>query len=98
MLSVAGGKLTTYRTIALDALERLRGPLGLRRIDRSPFPLPADGAARSFPVELDPEVEAHLRHLYGSRYSSSSTPWRIRRCSSGSIPRDRTSSRRRRSR
>ena len=68
MLSVAGGKLTTYRRIALDALERVRGPLGLRRVDRRPFPLPgARGDAPRFPVEVDPEVEAHLRHLYGSR-------------------------------
>ena len=68
MLSVAGGKLTTYRKIALDALERVRGPLGLRRVDRRPFPLPgARGDAPPFAVEVDPEVEAHLRHLYGSR-------------------------------
>ena len=71
MLSVAGGKLTTYRKIALDALERVRGPLGLRRVDRRPFPLPgARGDAPRFPVEVDPEVEAHLRHLYGSRAAS----------------------------
>jgi glycerol-3-phosphate dehydrogenase len=68
MLSVAGGKLTTYRRIALDALARVRGPLGLSRIDRRPFALPgARGAAPAFDAELDPDVEAHLRHLYGSR-------------------------------
>ena len=68
MLSVAGGKLTTYRKIALDALERVHEPLGLRRVDRRPFPLPgARGAAPKLPVEVDPDVEAHLRHLYGSR-------------------------------
>ena len=68
MLSVAGGKLTTYRKIALDALERVRGELGLRRVDRRPFPLPgARGPAAAFPVEVDPEVDAHLRHLYGGR-------------------------------
>ena len=68
MLSVAGGKLTTYRKIALDALERVAGPLGLRHVDRRPFPLPgARGGAPAFPIELDPDVEAHLRHLYGSR-------------------------------
>jgi len=68
MLSVAGGKLTTYRKIALDALDRVRGELGLRRLDRRPFPLPgAAGRAAALPVELDPEVGAHLRHLYGSR-------------------------------
>ncbi len=68
MLSVAGGKLTTYRRIALDALERVREPLGLRRVDRRPFLVPgARGAAPGFPVEVDPPIEAHLRHLYGSR-------------------------------
>jgi glycerol-3-phosphate dehydrogenase len=68
MLSVAGGKLTTYRKIALDALERVHERLGLRRVDRRPFPLPgARGAAPELPVEIDPDVEAHLRHLYGSR-------------------------------
>ena len=36
MLSVAGGKLTTYRRIALDALEQL----GVRNLDRRPRPLP----------------------------------------------------------
>ena len=68
MLSVAGGKLTTYRKIALDALERVRGPLGLRRLDRRPFLLPgATGPAPPLPGKLDPEVAEHLRHLYGSR-------------------------------
>jgi glycerol-3-phosphate dehydrogenase len=68
MLSVAGGKLTTYRRIALDALERVRAPLGLRRVDRRPFPLPgARGTAPELPVVLPHDVEAHLRHLYGSR-------------------------------
>jgi glycerol-3-phosphate dehydrogenase len=68
MLSVAGGKLTTYRRIALDALERVRVPLGLARIDRHPFLLPgARGDAPRLLVEVDPDVEAHLRQLYGSR-------------------------------
>jgi glycerol-3-phosphate dehydrogenase len=68
MLSVAGGKLTTYRKIALDALEHVRGPLGLRHVDRRPFPLPgARGRTSALPVAVDPDVEAHLRHLYGSR-------------------------------
>jgi glycerol-3-phosphate dehydrogenase len=68
MLSVAGGKLTTYRKIALDALERVRGPLGLRRLERRPFPLPgAVGGEPELPAALDPEVASNLRHLYGSR-------------------------------
>jgi len=65
MLSVAGGKLTTYRRIALDALEQL----GVRNLDRTPRPLPgAVGLAKvDWPVELDPRTRSHLLHLYGSR-------------------------------
>jgi glycerol-3-phosphate dehydrogenase len=68
MLSVAGGKLTTYRRIALDALAHLRGDLGLHRLDRRPRPLPgALGLDRvAFPDELEPATRSHLLHLYGS--------------------------------
>jgi glycerol-3-phosphate dehydrogenase len=64
MLSVAGGKLTTYRRIALDALEQL----GVRNLDRRPRPLPgAVGLAHvAWPVELEPPVRRHLLRLYGS--------------------------------
>jgi glycerol-3-phosphate dehydrogenase len=64
MVSVAGGKLTTYRRIALDALERA----GVRGLSRRARPLPgAFGLERiSWPVELDPATRAHLLHLYGS--------------------------------
>ena len=64
MLSVAGGKLTTYRRIALDALEQL----GVRNLDRKPRPLPgATGLSKvDWPVELDPATRTHLLHLYGS--------------------------------
>jgi len=73
MLSVAGGKLTTYRRIAHAALSILRAELGLRRLDRRPVPLP--GAAHSNEAarrlaggwpDLEPAVCAHLVHLYGS--------------------------------
>ena len=52
MLSVAGGKLTTYRRIALDALEQL----GVRNLDRAPRPLPgATGLAQiPWPVDARP--------------------------------------------
>jgi glycerol-3-phosphate dehydrogenase len=64
MVSVAGGKLTTYRRIALEAL----GHAGVRRLPRRPRPLP--GAERldrvAWPVELDSATRAHLLHLYGS--------------------------------
>jgi glycerol-3-phosphate dehydrogenase len=73
MLSVAGGKLTTYRRIALAALGALRADLGLHRLDRTPSPLPgaadpdavADSLARRWP-ELERGISAHLAHLYGS--------------------------------
>jgi glycerol-3-phosphate dehydrogenase len=68
LLTVAGGKLTTYRRIALDTLERLRADLGLRRIDRQPWPLPgAAGLDRvRLPVEVSPTLRTHLLGLYGS--------------------------------
>jgi glycerol-3-phosphate dehydrogenase len=68
LLTVAGGKLTTYRRIALDTLERLRADLGLHRIDRRPWPLPgAAGLDRvSLPIEVSPKLRAHLLGLYGS--------------------------------
>jgi glycerol-3-phosphate dehydrogenase len=64
MLSVAGGKLTTYRRIALDALEQL----GVRNLDRRPRPLPgATGLSTiAWPLELDVPTRTHLLHLYGS--------------------------------
>jgi glycerol-3-phosphate dehydrogenase len=63
MLSVAGGKLTTYRRIALDALAQL----GVH-VDRRPRPLPgAAGLAHvAWPLELEPQLRSHLLHLYGS--------------------------------
>ena len=68
MLTVAGGKLTTYRRIALDAVERIGAELGIRRIDPRPRPLPgAVGFDRvSFPDELDARTRSHLLNLYGS--------------------------------
>jgi glycerol-3-phosphate dehydrogenase len=68
LLTVAGGKLTTYRRIALDALERLSADLGLHRVDREPWPLPgAAGLERvTLPVEVGPALRAHLLGLYGS--------------------------------
>jgi glycerol-3-phosphate dehydrogenase len=64
MVSVAGGKLTTYRRIALDALQHL----GVRGLSKTPRPLPgATGLERiDWPVELDARTRTHLLHLYGS--------------------------------
>ena len=73
MLSIAGGKLTTYRRIALSALAALRHELDLRKVDAAPVPLPGAAdpghvAARLASVSpaLDPRVRAHLARLYGS--------------------------------
>ena len=64
MVSVAGGKLTTYRQIALDAL----GHVGVRGITQHPRPLPgAVGLDRiHWPVEVDVSTRRHLLHLYGT--------------------------------
>ena len=68
MLTVAGGKLTTYRRIALEALDHVRADLGLHRLDRRPQPLPGAVGLDSvaFPESLDPATRSHLLHLYGS--------------------------------
>jgi glycerol-3-phosphate dehydrogenase len=73
MVSVAGGKLTTYRRIALAVLHQLRAELDLHRIDRRPRALPgaadpevaADALRRRHP-ELDPQLASHLAGTYGS--------------------------------
>ena len=64
MVSVAGGKLTTYRRIALDALDHV----GVRGLSSQPRPLPgATGLDRiAWPQGLDPAARRHLLHLYGS--------------------------------
>jgi len=64
MVSVAGGKLTTYRRIALDTLAFL----GVRGLSQRPRPLPgATGLDRvEWPASLDERTRSHLLHLYGS--------------------------------
>jgi glycerol-3-phosphate dehydrogenase len=64
MVSVAGGKLTTYRRIALDALDHV----GVRGLSRRPRPLPgARGLQRiEWPDGVDTPTRNHLLHLYGS--------------------------------
>ena len=64
LVSVAGGKLTTYRRIALDALDQI----GVRGLSRRARPLPgATGLERiAWPDDLDITSRNHLLHLYGS--------------------------------
>jgi glycerol-3-phosphate dehydrogenase len=72
LLSVAGGKLTTFRRIALEALERLRGELPLARLEHAPVPLPgaadpADVVARLLREHpgLEPASAQHLARFHG---------------------------------
>ena len=69
LISIAGGKYTTFRRIALGALERA----GVRSLDRSPVPLP--GAADPADVmtrlrlahdDLSEESIQHLARFHGS--------------------------------
>jgi glycerol-3-phosphate dehydrogenase len=66
MLSVAGGKLTTHRLIAVDVLRRLPA-LGLGSIRPSNDPLPGaePPSLAGLLAELDPDIACHLVHLYG---------------------------------
>ena len=74
MLTVAGGKLTTYRRIALDALGRLSPDARARpasTVGRCRFrarPMRATSPRASSPAgSSSRSVAAHLAHFYGSR-------------------------------
>jgi glycerol-3-phosphate dehydrogenase len=65
MVSIAGGKLTTHRRIALEALKRLPDPrLSNLQLDDTPLP-----GARAVPEpserDVDPGVVEHLAAAYG---------------------------------
>jgi glycerol-3-phosphate dehydrogenase len=62
MVSVAGGKLTTHRRIAVGVLRRLER---FRRIGVSSDPLPGAGPLPARPAEIEPSTWRHLAHLYG---------------------------------
>jgi glycerol-3-phosphate dehydrogenase len=63
MVSVAGGKLTTHRRIALRVLQHLDA---FRRVRLSSDPLPGAGPLPPRPAEVEPAVWEHLVHLYGA--------------------------------
>lgn len=67
MISVGGGKLTTHRLIALDALRRLPAGLRPRRLRPSLDPLPGFSPpdARALHTRLDVATAKHLTELYG---------------------------------
>ena len=66
MVSIAGGKLTAHRRIALEALQRLPDPrlTALRLVD---VPLPQASPALAEVVDRDtnPDVVTHLTRIYG---------------------------------
>jgi len=64
MVSVAGGKLTTHRRIALAVLRRLDA---FARATISPDPLPGAGPLPQRPDDVEPETWDHLTHLYGDQ-------------------------------
>jgi len=65
MVSVAGGKLTTHRRIAMDVLHRLSDERAQRHrlID---MPLPGAGPAPSRPADVEADVWDHLVRHYGT--------------------------------
>ena len=68
MVSIAGGKLTTHRLIAMDALRRLPAEVRPRRRPPRDEPLGARCSARTesfLRASLDPETATHLIRLYG---------------------------------
>jgi glycerol-3-phosphate dehydrogenase len=70
MVSVAGGKLTTHRRIALDALRHLPDRVRPRRLYLSDEPLPGVSPVRDLDAGLDGSTLDHLLHLYGSETSA----------------------------
>src|SRR3712207_4668502 len=68
MVSVAGGKLTTHRRIALDALRHLPDTVRPARLRLCDAPLP--GASRvlasTLPLRLDGATVDRLSDLYGT--------------------------------
>ncbi len=66
MVSVAGGKLTTHRRIALQVLNRLPPTLLPHPVQLEDTPLPGAASLPARPEIVDPELYRHLAHLYGS--------------------------------
>ena len=67
MVSVAGGKLTTHRRIALDALRHLPDTVRPRRPRLGDAPLPGAATAPAYDLtsRCDGATLDHLLHLYG---------------------------------
>ena len=66
MVSVAGGKLTTHRRIALQVLNKLPSAVLPHPVKLDNTPLPGSAALPPRPPGIDPQIYQHLAHLYGS--------------------------------
>ena len=73
MISIAGGKLTTWRRIGLQAAAMACRALGVPGPDRRPLPLPSAVAPEAAVAELrarfagvEPATVAHLVHYHGA--------------------------------
>jgi glycerol-3-phosphate dehydrogenase len=66
MVSIAGGKLTTHRRIALDVLHRLHEPKlsALRLVDKQ-LPQAGRGHVELIDGRFDPDVVRHVTGIYG---------------------------------
>jgi glycerol-3-phosphate dehydrogenase len=66
MVSIAGGKLTTHRRIALEALHRLPDPrlTSLPLVD-TPLPQASPALLEEAERDADPDVVTHLTQIYG---------------------------------
>jgi len=66
MVSIAGGKLTTHRRIALEALHRLPDPrlAALRLVDVA-LPQSSTALQEQADQDTDPDVVTHLTRIYG---------------------------------
>ncbi len=73
LLSIVGGKLTTFRSLAEQVVDRIERDLGRRptRCDTGHLPLPGGGEARVAGAlgDLAPKVRERLAQLYGGRCS-----------------------------
>ena len=66
MVSIAGGKLTTHRRIALDVLHRLHQPqLSALRLVDTQLPHAGHGRIELIDGSIDPDVVTHVTGIYG---------------------------------
>ena len=68
MVSIAGGKLTTHRRIALEALHRLPDPRLWSSLVDVPLPQSSPMLRELADRDTDPDVVTHLAQIYGARF------------------------------